>query len=218
MVDPQQDIGPYVEAAAQKNMRITHIFETHVQTDHASGAQSLARATGAPVLVHESAPVEFLHVDVQDGEQHDLGNVRITVLHTPGHTPDGISLLVTDQTRGPEPWFVLTGDTLFAGGVGRPDLLGQGAETALAEQLYESLTRKLLRLPDHIEVFPAHFSGSACGKGLSGKPGSTIGFERRFNPALQIPSRGEFVRYVLADLPPQPETFAENRRRNLGRV
>ena len=218
MVDPQQDIGPYVEAAAQKNMRITHIFETHVQADHASGAQSLARATGAPVLVHESAPVEFLHVDVQDGEQHDLGNVRITVLHTPGHTPDGISLLVTDHTRGPEPWFVLTGDTLFAGGVGRPDLLGQGAETALAEQLYESLTRKLLRLPDHIEVFPAHFSGSACGKGLSGKPGSTIGFERRFNPALQIPSRGEFVRYVLADLPPQPETFAENRRRNLGRV
>ena len=218
MVDPQQDIGPYVEAAAQKNMRITHIFETHVQADHASGAQSLARATGAPVLVHESAPVEFLHVDVQDGEQHDLGNVLITVLHTPGHTPDGISLLVTDHTRGPEPWFVLTGDTLFAAGVGRPDLLGQGAETALAEQLYESLTRKLLRLPDHIEVFPAHFSGSACGKGLSGKPGSTIGFERRFNPALQIPSRAEFVRYVLADLPPQPETFAENRRRNLGRV
>ena len=218
MVDPQQDIGPYVEAAAQKNMRITHVFETHVQADHASGAQSLARATGAPVLVHESAPVEFLHVDVQDGEQHDLGNVRVAVLHTPGHTPDGISLLVTDLTRGPEPWFVLTGDTLFAGGVGRPDLLGQGAETALAEQLYESLTGKLLRLPDYVEVFPAHFSGSACGKGLSGKPGSTIGFERRFNPALQIPSRAEFVRYVLADLPPQPETFAENRRLNLGRM
>ncbi len=218
MVDPQQDIGLYVETAAQKNMRITHIFETHVQADHTSGAQSLARATGAPVLIHDSAPVEFLHVDLQDGEQHDLGNVRIAVLHTPGHTPDGISLLVTDQTRGPEPWFVLTGDTLFAGGVGRPDLLGQGAEAALAEQLYESLTGKLLRLPDHVEVFPAHFSGSACGKGLSGKPGSTIGFERRFNPALQIPSRAEFVRYVLADLPPQPETFAENRRRNLGRV
>jgi glyoxylase-like metal-dependent hydrolase (beta-lactamase superfamily II) len=215
-VDPQQDIEPYVETAAQKSLRITHIFETHVQADHASGAQSLARATGAPVLVHESAPVEFLHVDLQDGEEHDLGNVRIAVLHTPGHTPDGISLLVTDLTRGPEPWFVLTGDTLFAGGVGRPDLLGEGAETALAEQLYESLTGKLLRLPAHIEVFPAHFSGSACGKGLSGKPGSTIGFERRFNPALQIKSRGEFVRYVLSDLPPQPEAFAENRRRNLG--
>ncbi len=193
MVDPQQDIEPYVEAAAQKNMRITHIFETHVQADHASGARRLATVTGAPILVHESAPVEFLH-------------------------PDGVSLLVTDKTRGPEPWFVLTGDTLFAGGVGRPDLLGEGAEAALAEQLYESLHTKLLKLPDHIEVFPAHFGGSACGKGLSGKPGSTIGFERRFNPALQFASKAEFVSYVLTDLPPQPEAFAENRRHNLGRT
>ena len=216
MVDPQQDIEPYVEAAAQKNMRITHIFETHVQADHASGARRLATVTGAPILVHESAPVEFLHVDLQDGEEHDLGNVRVTVLHTPGHTPDGVSLLVTDKTRGPEPWFVLTGDTLFAGGVGRPDLLGEGAEAALAEQLYESLHTKLLTLPDHIEVYPAHFSGAACGKGLSGKPGTTIGFERRFNPALQFASKVEFVQWVLADLPPQPPAFAENRRRNLG--
>ncbi|HSE44814.1 MAG TPA: MBL fold metallo-hydrolase, partial [Gemmatimonadales bacterium] len=125
-MDPQQDIEPYVEAATQKNMRITHVFETHVQADHVSGAQRLATVTGAPVLVHESAPMEFLHVDLQDGDEHDLGNVRVTVLHTPGHTPEGVSLLVTDRTRGPEPWFVLTGDTLFAGGVGRPDLLGQG--------------------------------------------------------------------------------------------
>lgn len=218
MVDPQQDIEPYVETAAQKNMRITHIFETHVQADHASGAQRLARVTGAPVLVHESAPVAFAHVGLQDGEEHDLGNVRVTVLHTPGHTPDGVSLLVTDKTRGPEPWFVLTGDTLFAGGVGRPDLLGEGAEAALAEQLYESIHSKLLKLPDHIEVFPAHFGGSTCGKGLSGKPGSTIGFERRFNPALQFGSKAEFVRHVLADLPPQPEAFAENRRHNLGQA
>ncbi|MBI1737435.1 MAG: MBL fold metallo-hydrolase, partial [Candidatus Rokubacteria bacterium] len=111
---------------------------------------------------------------------------------------------------------VLTGDTLFAGGVGRPDLLGEGAETRLAEQLYDSVYGTLLKLPDHLEVFPAHFGGSACGKGLSGKPGSTIGFERRFNPALQFTSKPDFVRFVLADLPPQPETFAENRRRNLG--
>jgi len=144
-----------------------------------------------------------------------MGNVRMTFLHTPGHTPDGVSIIVTDRTRGPEPWFVLTGDTLFAGSVGRPDLLGQGAETALAEQLYESIYGKLLKLPDHIEVYPAHFGGAACGKGLSGKPGSTIGFERRFNPALQFTSKAEFVRFVLADLPPQPEAFALNRRRNL---
>ncbi|HSF02389.1 MAG TPA: MBL fold metallo-hydrolase, partial [Solirubrobacterales bacterium] len=134
---------------------------------------------------------------------------------TPGHTPDSVCLLVTDGTRAPEPWFVLTGDTLFSGGVGRPDLLGQGVETGLAEQLYESVQSALLTLPDHLEVYPAHFGGAACGKGLSGKPHTTIGFERRFNPALQFATRAEFVDFVLADLPPQPEAFAANRRRNL---
>jgi hydroxyacylglutathione hydrolase len=216
VVDPQLDIEAYLEAAAQKAMRITHIFETHVQADHVSGARRLAAATRAPVLFHESADVRFPHVDMEDGEEHEMGNVRMTVLHTPGHTPDSISILVTDRSRAPEPWFVLTGDTLFSGGVGRPDLLGAGAETALAEQLYDSLFGKLMKLPDHIEIFPAHFGGAACGKGLSGKPGSTIGFERRFNPALQLTSKDEFVRFVLADLPPQPAEFAENRRRNLG--
>jgi hydroxyacylglutathione hydrolase len=216
VVDPQPEIEPYLEAAAQKAMRITHIFETHVQADHVSGARRLAAATRAPVLFHESADVRFPHVDMEDGEEHDMGNVRMTVLHTPGHTPDSISILVTDRSRAPEPWFVLTGDTLFSGGVGRPDLLGAGAETALAEQLYDSVFGKLMKLPDHIEIFPAHFGGAACGKGLSGKPGSTIGFERRFNPALQLTSKDDFVRFVLADLPPQPTEFAENRRRNLG--
>jgi glyoxylase-like metal-dependent hydrolase (beta-lactamase superfamily II) len=215
-VDPQHDIEPYLEAAAQKSMHITHIFETHVQADHLSGARRLAALTGASVLFHASAPVVFPHVDVADGEEHELGNVRVRVLHTPGHTPDSTSLLVTDRTRAPEPWFVLTGDTLFSGGVGRPDLLGEGAEVAQAEQLYESLHGTLLRLPDHLEVFPAHFGGAACGKGLSGKPGSTIGFERRFNPALQRRSRAEFLEFVLEGQPPMPETFAENRRRNLG--
>ena len=215
MVDPQLDIEPYLEAAEQKSMRITHIFETHVQADHLSGARRLADATGAPVIFHKSAPVGFPHVDVEDGERHDLGNVSLAILHTPGHTPDSVSILVTDKTRAPEPWFVLTGDTLFSGGVGRPDLFDISSETAFAEALYDSLYGKILRLPDHIEVFPAHFGGAACGKGLSGKPGSTIGFERRFNPALRLTSKSEFVQFVLADLPPQPETFTENRRRNL---
>jgi hydroxyacylglutathione hydrolase len=198
-------------------MRITHIFETHVQADHISGARRLADLTGAAVLFHESAPVVFPHLDVADGETHDLlGNVRVTVLHTPGHTPESTCLLVTDRTRAPEPWFVLTGDTLFAGGVGRPDLLGEGTEVAQAEHLYDSLHGTLLRLPDHIEIFPAHFGGAACGKGLSGKPGSTIGFERRFNPALQRRSKADFVEFVLEGQPPQPEAFAANRRRNLG--
>ena len=216
MVDPQHDIAPYVEAAAQKAMRITHIIETHVQADHVSGARRLAEATGAPILVHESAPVTFPHVEVAHGEEHELGNVRLTLWHTPGHTPDGLSILVTDLTRGPDPWFVLTGDTLFSGGVGRPDLLGQGMETTLAEQLYDSVYGKLLKLPDHLEIYPAHFSGAACGKGLSGKAASTIGFERRFNPALTLSSKADFVRFVLEGLPAQPPEFAENRRRNLG--
>jgi len=214
-VDPQLEIEPYLEAAAQKSMRITHIYETHVQADHLSGARRLSNATGAPVIFHQSAPVEFPHLNVEDGERHDLGNVVLSILHTPGHTPDSVSILVTDKTRASEPWFVLTGDTLFSGGVGRPDLIGAGSEAKLAEQLHDSLHSKIMTLPDHLEIFPAHFGGAACGKGLSGKPGSTIGFERRFNPALQARSRGEFVDFVLADLPPQPEAFAENRRRNL---
>jgi glyoxylase-like metal-dependent hydrolase (beta-lactamase superfamily II) len=214
-VDPQPDIAPYLVAASEKSMRITHIFETHVQADHLSGAHRLSEATGAPVCYHAAAPVTFPHVSLDDGETHDMGNVGVEVLHTPGHTPDSMSLLVTDRTRAPEPWFVLTGDTLFSGGVGRPDLLGAGQERSLAGQLYDSLRGRLLTLPDHVEVFPAHFGGAACGKGLSGKPGSTIGFERRFNPALQFGARDSFVDFVLADLPPQPPVFAENRRRNL---
>jgi glyoxylase-like metal-dependent hydrolase (beta-lactamase superfamily II) len=122
------DIEPYLEAAGQKAMRITHIIETHVQADHVSGARRLAEATRAPVLFHEAAPVNFPHVGVADGEEHELGNVRLTMWYTPGHTPDGLSILVTDRSRGPQPWFVLTGDTLFSGGVGRPDLLGEGME------------------------------------------------------------------------------------------
>src|SRR5262249_3519983 len=197
-------------------MRITHIFETHVQADHLSGARRLAEATGAPVIFHRAAPAQFPHLTVEDGQRLDLGNVSLSILHTPGHTPDSMSILVTDKTRASEPWFVLTGDTLFSGGVGRPDLIGAGSEAILAEQLHESLHEKILALADHVEIFPAHFGGAACGTGLSGKPGSTIGFERRFNPALRARSRAEFVDFVLKDLPPLPEVFAENRRRNLG--
>ena len=216
MVDPQQDIEPYLQAAAEKGMRITHILETHVQADHVSGARQLAATTGAAILLHEAADARFPFVPMTDGDEHEAGNVRFAVLHTPGHTPESVSLVVTDRSRAVEPWFVLTGDTLFSGGVGRPDLLGEGAERGLANQLYDSLHGKLLALPDHLEVYAAHFGGAACGKGLSGKAASTIGFERRFNPALQIGARAEFEKFVLADLPPQPAAFAENRRRNLG--
>jgi glyoxylase-like metal-dependent hydrolase (beta-lactamase superfamily II) len=165
VVNPQLDVEPYLEAAAQKSMRITHIFETHVQADHRSGAHRLSEATGAPVVFHKSAPVEFPHLTVEDGERLDLGNVSLSILHTPGHTPDSVSILVTDKTRASEPWFVLTGDTLFSGGVGRPDLIGAGSEAMLAEQLHDSLHSKIMTLPDHLEIFPAHFGGAACGKG-----------------------------------------------------
>jgi glyoxylase-like metal-dependent hydrolase (beta-lactamase superfamily II) len=214
-VDPQPEIGPYLEAAAQKRLRISHVIETHVQADHVSGARRLAEATGAVVCLHESAPAAYPFEPLRDGQSLALGNVVLTVWHTPGHTPEGVSLLVTDRTRGDAPWFVLTGDTLFSGAVGRPDLSGEGTEGRLAGQLFESVQR-LLALPDHVEVYPAHFSGAACGKGLSGKPMSTIGFERRFNPALAIADRDAFVRFALEGLPPQPPVFATNRRENLG--
>src|SRR3989442_1367491 len=188
-------------------MRITHIIETHVQADHVSGARRLAEATGAPIFMHEAADVRFPHTDMADEDRLDLGNVGLRVLATPGHTPDGVSLLVTDRSRATEPWFILIGDTLFSGGVGRPDLLGSGAERGLAESLYDSLHGRLLALPDHLEVYPAHFGGAACGKGLSGKPGSTIGFERRFNPALKYGSREEFVRFVIGWLFALPVPF-----------
>lgn len=197
-------------------MRITYVVETHVQADHLSGCRDLAAKTGAPICLHESADPNFPVHALKEGEVLDLGNVTARVLHTPGHSPDSLCLLVTDKSRGPDPWFVLTGDTLFVGDAGRPDLHGPEASRRLAEQLYDSLFGKLLTLDDLIEVYPSHFAGSACGRHMSGKPHSTIGFERRFNVALQRRDREEFVRFMLENLPPQPPEFTENRRRNLG--
>lgn len=216
MVDPQPDIDQYVAAAEQGKMRITYIVETHVQADHLSGCRALAEKTRATICFHESARPAFPSRPLKDGDVLDLGNVQAVVLHTPGHSPDSICLLVTDKSRGPEPWFVLTGDTLFVGDAGRPDLHGEEASRSLAGQLYDSLFGKLLTLPDAIEVYPTHFSGSACGRSMSGKPHSTIGFERRFNAALQRRSREEFIAFMVSNLPAQPPDFAVNRQKNLG--
>ena len=158
------------------------MLDTHIQADHLSGGRRLAQLTGAKYCLHESADVSFYFNSVKDNQDLDLGNVAIRVLHTPGHTPESISLLVTDKTRGPEPWFLLTGDTLFVGAVGRPDLPGNAEENAA--QLYDSLHGKILALPGALEIYPAHFSGSVCGSGLSGKASSTLAFEKRWNPAL----------------------------------
>lgn len=210
VIDPQLEIEPYLAFAQSKNMKITHIFETHAQADHLSGAKRLSEVTGASVHFHESAETAFSVTKIKDGEEVPVGNVHFKILHTPGHTRDSISIVVTDTTRSKEPWFVLTGDTLFVGDTGRPDLDGS------AEQLYESIFHKLLKLNDAMEIFPTHYAGSVCGKALSPKPSSTIGFERRFNPSLQFRSKEEFVKFVATDLPVQPPRFQKVRQFNLG--
>jgi hydroxyacylglutathione hydrolase len=202
VVDPRaEDIDTYIAFAHSKKMRITQVIDTHVHADHYSGGLELAKRTGAPYRLHESADVDVPFTPMRDDEDIGLGNTRVRVLHTPGHSPESVSLLVTDLKRGTEPWFVLTGDTLFVGAVGRPDLPGQARENAL--RLHSSIHTKLLTLPDDLEIYPGHFSGSLCGAGLSGKPSSTIAFERRWNPMLSLP-RDAFVA-ALADVPPKPE-------------
>ncbi|MCL6600845.1 MAG: MBL fold metallo-hydrolase [Alicyclobacillus macrosporangiidus] len=215
VVDPLiQDVDFYVRQAAELGMQITYVFDTHLHADHVSGGRALAEKTGAQYVLHESAPVNFPFKGVADGDEVVAGNVVIRVLHTPGHTPEHISLVVTDKTRSNDPWFVLTGHTLMVGDVGRTELASE-AEIG-ASDLYDSLFKKLLLLEDHIEVFPGAFSGSVCGRSLSGKPSSTIGFERRFNKALQETTKGDFVKYMLEEIPPKPEGFEIIRKTNMG--
>jgi glyoxylase-like metal-dependent hydrolase (beta-lactamase superfamily II) len=213
VVDPQErDVDAYVDFAHDKGLKITHVFDTHVHADHRSGGRAVAERTGAAYCLHRSAAVKFPFTPLDDGQEIALGNTRLRVLHTPGHTPESISIVVTDLRRGPDPWFVLTGDTLFSGAVGRPDLPGHERDNA--DALYRSLHDKLLVLPDALEVYPAHFSGSVCGVGLSGKPSTTIGFEKRFNPLLTA-AREPFVE-ALVDVPPKPAEMEAMIRFNTG--
>jgi glyoxylase-like metal-dependent hydrolase (beta-lactamase superfamily II) len=207
------DVDEYVAFAAAKKMRITHVIDTHVHADHRSGGAALAERIGASYCLHESADVNLRFTPLHDGEQIELGNTLVRVLHTPGHSPDSICLLVTDLKRGTDPWFVLTGDTLFVGAVGRPDLPGRARENAA--ELHASIHEKLLTLPDDVEIFPGHFSGSVCGLGLSGKPSSTIAFERRWNPMLAL-DREAFIA-ALADVPPKPVEMERILTANRGR-
>lgn len=205
VVDPHAEhIDDYLAVAEAAASPIVAIVETHVQADHLSGAMALADRTCAPIYLHEAADVAFPHRILRDGDEVELGNDYLRVLHTPGHSPDSICLLVGDRTRGLDPWFLLTGDTLFVGDAGRPDLTsGTTSATDAAHTLYASLQR-LRSLPDDLEIYPAHFAGSACGRAMSGKPSSTLGFERRFNAALRQPGADKFVTFMLTDLPAPP--------------
>jgi hydroxyacylglutathione hydrolase len=209
----EQDIDAYIAFAAAKGMQITHVIDTHVHADHRSGGPALAARVGAKYCLHASAEVDMAFEPLHDGQEIELGNTRVRVLHTPGHTPESVCLVVADLRRGPDPWFVLTGDTLFVGAVGRPDLPGRVQESA--SELFDSIHDKLLTLPGELEVYPAHFAGSACGAGISGKPSTTLAFERRFNPLLAL-ERDAFVAAV-ADVPPKPAEIDAILRFNRGR-
>jgi glyoxylase-like metal-dependent hydrolase (beta-lactamase superfamily II) len=216
VVDPQEkDVDAYLAFAAEKGMRITHVFETHVHADHRSGGRALAAKAEARYCLHRSADVAFPFEPLDDGQVIELGNTIVRVLHTPGHTSESISLVVSDLRRGPDPWFVCTGDTLFVGAVGRPDLPGHERENA--RMLHASVGAKLLSLPDDLEVYPAHFAGSACGAGMSGKPSSTIAFEKRWNPLLKL-GREAFVDQVGSDVPAKPADMEAILRFNQGRA
>jgi hydroxyacylglutathione hydrolase len=214
VVDPVGEIEPYLALADQHGMKIRYVIDTHVHADHISLGRALAEATGAKYVLHADAGTEFPFRGVRDGDTLELGNVSVQVLHTPGHTPEHISLLVADRTRAEEPWLALTGHTLLVGDMGRTELASSAEEGAAA--LFESAER-LRALPDHLEVFPGAYAGSVCGRGLSGHPSSTLGFERRHNRAFRITDREEFLRLMLENIPPRPPMAEETRARNMGR-
>jgi hydroxyacylglutathione hydrolase len=213
VVDPVGDIQPYLQAAGNAGMRIHFVIDTHVHADHLSAGRALADAAGAAYVLSAETAVSFPYKGVRDGEVLPLGNVSATVLHTPGHTPEHICILVADRTRADEPWFVFTGHTLMVGDLGRTELAVSAEEGA--KQLFRSV-RKLKDLPDYVEVLPGAYAGSVCGRRLSGKPWSTIGFEKRHNQALMIEDEAEFVRFMVVEIPPAPPEAARIRAANSG--
>jgi hydroxyacylglutathione hydrolase len=211
VVDPHVDlVDAYIALSEREGIPIAAVFDTHVQADHVSGLPRLVERTGAAAYLPEGAGVDFAHHALADGEVVELGNTEVQAIATPGHALAHHAYLVTDHTRGGEPWFVLTGDALLIGDAGRPDLHAHGDQTIeeMARTLFRSLTERLLTLPDHVVLYPSHYSGSVCGRGLSANPVSTIGFERRRNPALQFDSEDAFVEALVRDIPPAPEQQA----------
>jgi len=207
VIDPQRDVDVYITEARKMGVEITHIIETHLHADFISGHIDLAKQTGARIYVAESAKCTFDHVAVSEGNSIELEDMLLQVLETPGHTPEHLSFVVIDKSRSDSPIGVFVGDTLFVGDVGRPDLFPD-KEEELARKLYHSLHDKLLKLPDYVEVYPAHGAGSLCGRAVGAKWRTTIGYERNFNPVLQIRDKSVFVKSLTQDMPPAPDHFS----------
>jgi hydroxyacylglutathione hydrolase len=214
VVDPQRDVEIYLKAADQQGLTIRHIFETHLHADFVSGHLELAKRTGAKIYIGAQAGAIFPHIALHDGSEVRFGKLQITALETPGHTPEGICLIVTDEEKSQAPWAVLTGDTLFIGDVGRPDLSKSHTPKQLAGSLYDSLHGKLMKLSDNVLVYPAHGAGSLCGRNMRAERSSTIGTEKLTNYALQIKSREEFIRQLTENLPSRPEYFLQDAQIN----
>jgi hydroxyacylglutathione hydrolase len=210
VVDPQRDVEIYIEAAQKQGLKIRHIFETHLHADFVSGHKELAARTGANIYIGKAAQATFPHIGVSDGDQIQVGRCRLKVLATPGHTLESMCLLLTDEEKSQDPFAVLTGDTLFIGDVGRPDLSKNYTPQQLAGMLYDSLHQKLMTLPDSVQVYPAHGAGSLCGRNMRAERSSTIGTERLTNYALQIKDRDDFVRQMTTNLPARPDYFLED--------
>lgn len=207
VVDPKRDIQDYLEIAHQEGMIITHIVNTHLHADHISGDQELRAATHADIYINDSVDINYPHKSIEGGDSFTLGAAKIDVLHTPGHTPNSISLVVTDTSRSKDPQMILTGDLLFVGDVGRPDLPGAEILEEQVENLYNSLYKTLAGYPDHLEVYPAHGEGSLCGRGMSAKKSSTLGYERRANPMLRFDSFEAFKKDITSGFPARPRSF-----------
>jgi rhodanese-related sulfurtransferase/glyoxylase-like metal-dependent hydrolase (beta-lactamase superfamily II) len=209
VIDPQRDVEIYLTAAAEHDLKIRHIFETHLHADF-SGHKELAERTGATIYIGPHGGARFTRTEVGDGFQLRVGKMRLDVLNTPGHTPESICMVVTDEEKSEQPWAVFTGDTLFIGDVGRPDLSQSHTPAELAGHLYESLHNKLMKLPGDVLVFPAHGAGSLCGRNMRAERSSTIATERMTNYALQIGSREEFIRELTSKVPVRPDYFLQD--------
>lgn len=219
VIDPRPDVDVYLEAAQKRQLSITHIFETHIHADFMSGSLELAeRAGGAKIYCSQEGGAEygFQHERVRGGEEFAFGDTILRVQHTPGHTPEHIGFVLAEKERENRPWGVLTGDSLFVGSAGRPDLLGEGSTQELTKQLYHTLRDFYLKLDDSVIVYPCHGAGSACGADIGDRPMSTIGYERRFNDFLQIDDFEEFKRFVKEGAPPVPAHYPRLKKVNAG--